>query len=212
NGEAALRERLCAALGIAADATRERVEAAFCAAGACDEAMLRATTAALSAGSPADRQRGVVLDRWCESPGQRRELLEVYVETFLTQQGKIRDTLITRAAAAKSNADLRAVLQREAERVVRFTEQRAGIGLAEASCVLIRLGDALLRAYERRKRLQGVLDYDDLVAKALDLLRRPGVAPWVLFKLDGGLDHILIDEAQDTNPEQWQIVAALAEE
>jgi ATP-dependent helicase/nuclease subunit A len=43
-------------------------------------------------------------------------------------------------------------------------------------------------------------------------LRRPGLAPWVLFKLDGGLDHILIDEAQDTNPEQWQIVQALAEE
>ena len=63
-----------------------------------------------------------------------------------------------------------------------------------------------------RKRAHGVLDYDDLISTALDLLHRPGIAPWVLFKLDGGLDHILIDEAQDTNPEQWQIVAALAEE
>ncbi len=87
-----------------------------------------------------------------------------------------------------------------------------GLALIEATVALIRLGDALLRAYERRKRLHGLLDYDDLVLKALDLLRRPGVAPWVLFKLDGGLDHILIDEAQDTNPEQWAIVAALAEE
>ena len=70
----------------------------------------------------------------------------------------------------------------------------------------------MLAAYDRRKRLLGLLDYDDLVLKALDLLRRPGIAPWVLFKLDGGLDHILIDEAQDTNPEQWEIVAALADE
>ena len=70
----------------------------------------------------------------------------------------------------------------------------------------------MLAAYERRKRLLGLLDYDDLVLKALDLLRRPGIAPWVLFKLDGGLDHILIDEAQDTNPEQWEIVGALAAE
>src|SRR5205823_14653950 len=52
----------------------------------------------------------------------------------------------------------------------------------------------------------------DLILQARDLLQRPGVAPWVLYKLDGGIDHILIDEAQDTNPEQWQVVAALAQE
>ena len=109
-------------------------------------------------------------------------------------------------------ADPCAVLQAEAERILRFQAERAGIALIEATGALMRLGDALLRAYERRKRLHGLLDYDDLVQKALELLRRPGVAPWVLFKLDGGLDHILIDEAQDTNPEQWAIVAALAEE
>ena len=47
---------------------------------------------------------------------------------------------------------------------------------------------------------------------ARDLLRRPGIAPWVLYKLDGGIDHILIDEAQDTNPEQWEVIEALAGE
>jgi ATP-dependent helicase/nuclease subunit A len=70
----------------------------------------------------------------------------------------------------------------------------------------------VLRAYEERKRLHGLLDFDDLVLKTLELLRQPGIAPWVLFKLDGGLDHILIDEAQDTNPDQWAIVAALTDE
>ena len=70
----------------------------------------------------------------------------------------------------------------------------------------------LLRCLCRDKDARALLDYDDLVLKTRDLLRRPGVAPWVLFKLDGGLDHILIDEAQDTNPEQWDVVAALADE
>jgi ATP-dependent helicase/nuclease subunit A len=212
DGEAALRRRLCAALAIADDATSDSLVAAFCALGACDEPALRETGAALAAGSSTDRQRRIVLARWCESPDNRHEVIDAYIDAFLTQEGKIRDTLITKAAATKSNADLRAVLQAEAERVLRFTEERAGLGLGEATCALARLGDALLAAYEQRKRLHGVLDYDDLVSKALDLLRRPGVAPWVLFKLDGGLDHILIDEAQDTNPEQWEIVAALAEE
>src|SRR5579862_4744781 len=82
----------------------------------------------------------------------------------------------------------------------------------EASCALARLGEALLTEYAAAKRLRGVLDFDDLVSHARDLVHRPDIAPWVLFKLDGGLDHILIDEGQDTNPEQWEIVAALAEE
>jgi ATP-dependent helicase/nuclease subunit A len=140
-------------------------------------------------------------------------LLNKYVAAFLTDEGDIRQVLITRAAAARAApGDSVAVLQREAERILRLQTDRAGIALVEATGALVRLGDALMKAYEHRKRLQGLLDYDDLVLKALDLLRRPGVAPWVLFKLDGGLDHILIDEAQDTNPEQWEIIAALAEE
>ncbi|HUB85660.1 MAG TPA: double-strand break repair helicase AddA, partial [Rhizomicrobium sp.] len=59
---------------------------------------------------------------------------------------------------------------------------------------------------------RGVLDYDDLVSQTLHLLDSRPDAAWVLYKLDGGLDHILIDEAQDTSPEQWQIVRKLTEE
>ena len=83
---------------------------------------------------------------------------------------------------------------------------------ADATAGLLRLGQALLEAYAGFKRSLARLDYDDLILMTADLLDKPNVAPWILFKLDGGIDHILIDEAQDTSPQQWAVVAKLAEE
>ena len=211
-GHAALRDRLCGAVALPAEATSEHLAAAFCAEGASDEAGLRAAAAALLAGSVTDRKRGATLAAWRAEPQQRHQMLEAYAEAYLNDKGEILQRLITRKAASVAACDACAVLMAEAERVRKFREARASAVLVEATCALTRLGDELIQAYDERKRAQGALDYEDLVVKALDLLRRPGVALWVLYKLDGGLDHILLDEAQDTNPEQWQIVAALAEE
>ncbi len=211
-GHAALRQKLSAALGVSLEATAESLTAEFCAAGAGDEAGLRAAAAALAAGSPADCKRGAVIAAWCAQPQHRSAMLAACACVYLTEKGEVRETLITKPAATKAVCDARAILAAEAERLQGLREARAAIALREATCALARLGEALLHAYDEGKRLAGALDFDDLVLAARDLLRRPGVAPWVLFKLDGGLDHILIDEAQDTNPEQWEIVAALAEE
>ena len=211
-GHGALRHKLSTALGVPLEATAESLTAEFCAADAGDEAGLRAVAAALAAGSDPDRKRGAVIDAWCAQPQRRREMLAAYQCVFLTNEGQARQPLITKPAATKAGCDARAILAAEAERLQRLRAARAAVVVREASCALARLGEALLRAYDAGKRLKGALDFDDLVLTARDLLARPGVAPWVLFKLDGGLDHILIDEAQDTNPEQWEIVAALAEE
>src|SRR4029078_10672745 len=69
-----------------------------------------------------------------------------------------------------------------------------------------------LDIYDGLKRSRAALDYDDLTRHTLELLDRRDAAAWVLYKLDGGIEHILVDEAQDTSPEQWAIVAKLAEE
>ena len=212
DGHGMLRNRLCAALSLPAGTTVEDLVAGFCAEGACDEAELRAAAATLAGGSVTDRNRGAALTAWCAEPQRRRQMLEAYAEAYLTDEGTVRKVLATRGVAAAAACDVCGILTAEAERVVKFREAHSSVVLVEATCALIRLGHELIQAYEERKRAQGALDYEDLVVKALDLLRHPGVAPWVLFKLDGGVDHILIDEAQDTNPEQWEIVAALSEE
>jgi ATP-dependent helicase/nuclease subunit A len=213
DGHAALRDKLCTALSIPAGTTEQGLLAAFCAQGAGNEAGLRIAAAGLAAGSGTDRERGTTIAAWCEAPARRPQMSAAYVRAYLTEEGEIRRQLITRGAAAGSAPDnIPAILNAEAERVKEFRRAQSAAALVETTCALVRLGGALMSAYTDRKRVLGVLDYDDLVSTALDLLRRPGIAPWVLFKLDGGLDHILIDEAQDTNPEQWEIIAALAEE
>ena len=69
-----------------------------------------------------------------------------------------------------------------------------------------------VKAYEAAKQQRGWLDFDDLILKARALLTRADVAQWVLFRLDGGIDHILVDEAQDTSPAQWDVIERLAQE
>ena len=83
---------------------------------------------------------------------------------------------------------------------------------AEASSALLFIADAVQGEYQRRKQAAVALDYEDLIVKASNLLSRGGAAAWVLYKIDGGMDHILVDEAQDTNPAQWGIIERLAEE
>jgi ATP-dependent helicase/nuclease subunit A len=69
-----------------------------------------------------------------------------------------------------------------------------------------------VQAYEARKLARGFLDFDDLISRARSLLTDPAVAQWILWRLDGGIDHILVDEAQDTSPDQWAVVERLADE
>lgn len=70
----------------------------------------------------------------------------------------------------------------------------------------------ILTIYQIQKKNQSLLDYDDLILNTKELLEKSFMSAWVLFKLDGGIDHILVDESQDTNPDQWAIIRMLAEE
>lgn len=89
---------------------------------------------------------------------------------------------------------------------------RCGLQAMDRALTLHRFAGAFLPLYEQRKAERGWLDFDDLISRASALLTDPAVAAWVLFRLDGGIDHILVDEAQDTSPDQWRVIESLAAE
>ncbi|TVP73240.1 MAG: double-strand break repair helicase AddA [Rhodobacteraceae bacterium] len=97
-------------------------------------------------------------------------------------------------------------------RVETARARRLGWAMYLRSLALHCFARAYLPAYAQAKAARGWLDFDDLIARAGQLLTDPSVAQWVLFKLDGGVDHILVDEAQDTSPGQWQVIEQLAQE
>ena len=98
------------------------------------------------------------------------------------------------------------------ERVEAARPRRRALLAARKTAALHRFAAAFLPAFERAKAAHGWLDFDDLIHRARALLSDSSVAQWVLFRLDGGIDHILVDEAQDTAPAQWEIIAQLAGE
>ena len=89
---------------------------------------------------------------------------------------------------------------------------RLALAAMQKTRALHDFAQAFLPSYERAKQLRGWLDFDDLILRARDLLTDGRVAAWVLYRLDGGIDHILVDEAQDTSPVQWQVIERLAQE
>lgn len=74
------------------------------------------------------------------------------------------------------------------------------------------LSEKLIEHYEQLKSARGFLDFNDLISRTIRLLGRGDVGPWIHYKLDRGIDHILVDEAQDTSPQQWMIINRLAAE
>lgn len=185
-----------------------------CADTAFDEEGLRLACRALATGSAKDQERGTAIQRWLDQADRRMAGFADYSGIFLTKEGTIRKALLTKKPAEAFPAALSA-LEAEAERMFLVAARSRSAAVAASTDALLTLAEALVARYQERKKARALLDYDDLILTANLLLRgtedRPAV-PWVLYKLDGGLDHILIDEAQDTNPEQWQVVASIAQE
>jgi ATP-dependent helicase/nuclease subunit A len=207
-----LRRAMAGLLGIPPDATARSILREACADHALDHAALKRAASALMQGGVSDRRRGEVLLEWLALAAEHRaERYDGCKRVYFTQEGALLKRLAT-AAAVKHWPDVAHVLEAEARRMQAVLERvRAAECLGDSHALTVLALDLETR-YRKLKAMRAALDYDDLILKARDLLLRPGIAPWVLYKLDGGIDHILVDEAQDTNHHQWDLIKALTEE
>jgi ATP-dependent helicase/nuclease subunit A len=183
------------------------------AAACCDDVFDRATVEAIAA---ANRTWGTstglnccdVIGAWLAADGpSRAATLPDLAGVVLKKDGEPRSITSGLLKAEPAYADHAARL---VECCRALLTMRAAAGLVALFAAGLRAGQTFARAYGEAKRAQGVVDFDDLIARAEALLLTSGMGDWVRYKLDQATDHILVDEAQDTNERQWNIVRALA--
>jgi ATP-dependent helicase/nuclease subunit A len=142
-------------------------------------------------------------------PAARAGLLEDLKNVFLTGKDEPRKASAKQITADPGYVDLAARLGARCLELITLRNRAAYAALLAQG---LHAGRAYARAYADAKRHAGAVDFDDLIARAAALLVEPGMGDWIRYKLDQRTDHILVDEAQDTNTVQWDIVEALAAE
>jgi ATP-dependent helicase/nuclease subunit A len=195
-------------LGIAADDSVERVEADFLASPVLPRTDWAALAAALAAGADSDKKHVARLAR--AGAGNAWTNIAAYLQIFCTAEFAPRQQIVTKAVR-DAHPDLFAALTAEQQRVCALLERRRAILARDRTAALVTIADAVIGRYRAEKARRGLLDYDDLIGKTLELMTRVDAA-WVHYKLDLGVDHVLIDEAQDTSPKQWEVIRALTAE
>ncbi len=139
-----------------------------------------------------------------------REAIETYVDVFCTGERKGRSAILTKKFG-DANPQWANRLTKEQDRVCALVAREFAIRARDRSAALLTVAAAVIERYEKEKERRGALDYEDLIAKTLALFRNASAA-WVLYKLDLGIDHVLVDEAQDTSPQQWEIIKTIVAE
>ena len=153
---------------------------------------------------------GLRLAKQETDPTVRADILE---KVLLTAKGEPKsDTQFFVKAMLQDAPALAEALAEARAYVVACRDRLKLMRMYRATHAALVLADRLNRDYEELKKRRSQLDFEDLITRTADLLTRSGVGPWIHYKLDQGIDHILVDEAQDTSPIQWSVIQSLAED
>jgi len=201
---AALREKLALLPGETEDQLYQQAYEAT-----PQEGLANAVT--LLSGSGANDQKQAERLRAFIKPQDLKSAFETYASAFVTTTGDDRKALVTKKLGT-AHPPLIDLLEDERDRMRGVTNRLRAMKLYTAAAHALHIAQALISRFSDLKTRHAFLDYDDLIEKTRQLLENPEMSAWVRFKLDGGIDHILVDEAQDTSPDQWVIIKSLAEE
>lgn len=200
-------------LGAAPHITPEMIIEKTCLDGSFDSEGLKQLSHAWLNGSKAEAERGQKLANWLiKSHNERMGGYADYCSVFLTKEGKTFAKSLLNKATLERYPATEMVLQHEASRLHTAEEHRKSQHCTIFSLHILHIAEALLAIYSDLKKQKGFLDYNDLIHIGTTLISDTEASAWILYKLDGGIDHILVDEAQDTSPAQWDIVTALSAE
>ncbi len=133
-----------------------------------------------------------------------------YIDIFLTKNQPRKNLLVKKSKELYPYAEK--AIENETNRLISTLQTITAINLFKTTSAVLILAEEILSRYNDYKKTKSKMDYNDLIILTKNLLETPKVAEWILFKLDGGIDNILIDEAQDTSPEQWAIIKSLTDE
>ena len=197
-------------LGLRQGETRATFLREMLAPGTYDDARLQAFVDAMQGwGAKTGLEAAAKARAWLEGDeGERADAFDVLRELTLTRKDEPK---VERHAVAK-RPELRGLIDDIAHDVLLVEATMAKFAIAETASRCLRVGIAYSARYGALKRAQVAIDYDDMIAEAAALLGEPGIPGWVAWKLDSRFDHMLVDEAQDTNPAQWAIVRKLSED
>jgi ATP-dependent helicase/nuclease subunit A len=154
----------------------------------------------LSLGSPSDVKNAEILRRNASNP------TEEFSRVFLVQNGEIRTRL---CSTDIGNPQLIAHMRWIAAKAQMFLEMKKCVASARINAAFFEIMGDVVRRFRELKAASHCLDFDDVIVRALDLLKN---IDWVMYKTDSSFDHVLIDEAQDTSSEQWEVIRALTGE
>src|SRR3954447_21000432 len=199
---------LCGSIGVTGSETIAEIEREIVEGPLFPSSEWAATAEICQASTTRDQEQCARLTAAARASGAERA--ETYLKVFFDTSFAPRPTIVTQNLA-KKNPSLAQRLIAERDRLLPLRERRKAIACRDRTAALLTIADAVISRYRAEKDRRGVLDYDDLIEKALGLLGGQQ-AGWVHYKLDRGIDHVLIDEAQDTSPKQWRIISALVDE